>query len=198
MTISPSFNSKHPICAMRTIVLLAAVAGTMGTAACTKKVSVPSVVQMDLDQAKALLAAVPLKTGNISCAQGTVIPGAYVVAQNPPSGQVPANAPIDLTVELPISIPNLVDSSLTDAVNTLQSIGLKVMLVKQPSSNIFGRAKVVQQNPPATSIVRHDAAVMLTVSSPPDLGKLIGMVTKEPAYQKLNPEYRNILDGFLK
>jgi len=58
---------------------------------------------------------------------------------------VPANAPIDLTVELPISIPNLVDSSLTDAVNTLQSIGLKVMLVKQPSSNIFGRAKVVQQ-----------------------------------------------------
>jgi len=72
------------------------------------------------------------------------------------------------------------------------------MLVKQPSSNIFGRAKVVQQNPPATSVVRHDSAVMLTVSSPPDLGKLIGMVTKEPAYQKLNPEYRNILDGFLK
>jgi len=39
---------------------------------------------------------------------------------------------------------------------------------------------------------------MLTVTAPPDVGVLLGLVTKEPAYQKLNPEYRNVLDAFLK
>jgi beta-lactam-binding protein with PASTA domain len=171
----------------------------MITSACTKKVTVPSVVQMDLDQAKSLLGAVRLKTGMVSSAEGTVIPGAYVISQTPPAGQqVAADSAINLTVELPVSVPNLVDSNLTDAVNTLQTIGLKVMLMKQPTMNIFGKAKVVQQNPPASSIVRHDAAVMLTVTAPPDLGAMLGAVSKDPAYQKLNPEYRSILNTFLK
>jgi len=190
------FTLSH---AVRVLLTLGLIAATLGTAACAKKVSVPSVVQMDLDQAKNLLAAVPLKTGMVSSAQGAVIPGAYVVSQTPNAGeQVPMNTPINLTVELPISVPNLVDSSLADAVNTLQTVGLKVMLMKQPTMNIFGKTKVVQQNPLANSMVRHDTAVMLTVTAPPDLGAVLGAVSKDPAYQKLNPEYRNILNTFLK
>jgi len=185
--------------AVRAFLILIAVAAVMSTTACTKKVPVPSLAQMDLDQAKALLSAAKLKPGNVFTTQGPVIPGAYVIAQNPAAGlQVKVDTPIDLTVELPISVPNLVDSGLTDAVNTLQSMGLKVMLIKQPTMNIFGKTKVILQNPPATSMVRKDAAVMLTVSAPPDVKAILGAVEKDPQYQKLNPEYRNILDTFLK
>ena len=184
---------------MRALLMLVAIAAVISTTACTKKVPVPSLAQMDLDQAKALLSSAKLKPGNVLSAQGPVIPGAYVIAQNPAAGlQVKVDTPIDLTVELPISVPNLVDSGLTEAVNTLQSMGLKVMLVKQPTMNIFGKTKVVQQNPPASSMVRKDASVMLTVSAPPDVKTILGAVEKDPEYQKLNPEYRNILDTFLK
>jgi len=184
---------------LRAFLILIAVAAAISTTACTKKVPVPSLAQMDLDQAKVLLSSAKLKPGNVLSAQGPVIPGAYVIAQNPAAGlQVKVDTPIDLTVELPISVPNLVNSGLTDAVNTLQSMGLKVMLVKQPTMNIFGKTKVVQQNPPASSMVRKDAAVMLTVSAPPDVKTILGAVEQDPAYQKLNPEYRGILDTFLK
>jgi beta-lactam-binding protein with PASTA domain len=198
--VSPGSGSQSSLPPLvRAFLILVAIAAVMSTTACTKKVPVPSLAQMDLDQAKALLSAAKLKPGNVLSTQGPVIPGAYVVSQNPAAGlQVKVDTPIDLTVELPIALPNLVDSGLTEAVNTLQSMGLKVMLVKQPTMNIFGKTKVVLQNPPATSMVRKDAAVMLTVSAPPDVKTILGAVEKDPAYQKLNPEYRSILDTFLK
>jgi beta-lactam-binding protein with PASTA domain len=183
---------------LRVFVLLLAVAGATG---CAKKITVPSLATQDLETAKTMLASQKLKTGNIIGAPGVVPPGAYVVNQNPAPGQlVPANTPIDLTVEVPVTVPDFTNSSLPDAVNTLQSIGLKVMLVKQPSSSLklLSKPKVVQQYPPANSTVHHDMVVTLTVTAPPDVGALLGLVTKEPAYQKLNPEYRNVLDAFLK
>ena len=184
---------------VRTLLMLLAVAATIGSTACTKKVPVPSLAQMDLDQAKVMLSMASLKPGHVLSSQGAVIPGAYVTDQSPKSGQqVPVNTPIDLTVALPIAVPNLVNTGLTEAVNTLQMMGLRVMLVKQPTANVFSKTKVIEQNPPASSMVRPDTAVMLKVTSPPDLKVLLGAVEKDPAYQKLNPEYRSILDTFLK
>jgi len=46
--------------------------------------------------------------------------------------------------------------------------------------------------------VRRGQVITLTVAIPPDLGELVGVVTNEPAYSKLNPEYRQYLDAFLK
>jgi beta-lactam-binding protein with PASTA domain len=183
---------------MHVFVLLLAIAGATG---CAKKIAVPNLAQQDLEQAKAMLTAQKLKAGNIMGAPGAVPPGTYVVTQNPPPGQmVPANTPIDLIVEVPISVPDFANSTISDAVNTLQSLGLKVMLVKQPTSGLkfMSKPKVVQQYPLANSAVRKDTTVTLTVTAPPDVGVLLGMVTKEPAYQNLNPEYRNVLDQFLK
>src|SRR5258708_7949387 len=137
---------------IRALLLLLAVAGTLSAIGCAKKVSVPSVVQMDLEQAKAMLAAVPLKPGAINCGPGARWTEAYVLSQTP------------------IPVPNLVNTNVTDAVNMLQGVGLKVMLMKKPSSNIFGKTKVVQQDPPPSTLVRHDASVMLTVTAPPDVG----------------------------
>ena len=161
-----------------------------------KKVAVPSVVQLDLEQAKQAIAAGSLKLGNISGTQG---PGSYVVSQTPIAGQqVAANTPVDLTVEAPVPVPDLTKSKLTDAVSVLQISGLTVAFIKQPSLKLFGGPKVTAQTPDPNTLVRRGSVVTLTVSSPPDLGVLVGLVTKEPAYEKLNPEYRQVLDQFLK
>jgi len=62
--------------------------------------------------------------------------------------------------------------------------------------NIFAKAKVEQQEPPATSLVHGDAIVTLTVSTSPNIATLLGLATKEPAYQDLNPAYKDVLDAF--
>jgi hypothetical protein len=63
---------------------------------------------------------------------------------------------------------------------------------------LFKGSKVVQQDPAPTTLVHRDAVVTLTVTMPPPgVGLLLGIVSKEPGYGKLNPEYRQILDQFL-
>jgi beta-lactam-binding protein with PASTA domain len=156
-------------------------AGTCVLTGCAKKVVVPDVSQQDLDQAQKTLAAGNLKPGNISGSSGT---GAYVVSQSPAAGQqVSANSAVDLVVALPVTVPNLTGGNLTDAVSTLQGLGLKVAFVQKPTMNIFAKAKVEQQEPPATSLVHGDAIVTLTVSTSPNIAALLGLATKEPAYQ---------------
>ena len=183
--------------AKRALLILAVVAGTWGSMGCEKKVfvSVPDVVKQDLDQAKKTLAAVPLTPGVISGSTGT---GAYVTAQNPTVGQqVAANSKVDLSVEMPIVVPTLKGLNISDAVIMLQGLDLKVAFVKQPSVNPFGKAKVEQQDPAPNSPVHHGAVVTLTVSRPPDIQALLGLVANEPAYKNLKPEYKSFLDAFL-
>ena len=178
------------------LLLLLLIAMTL--TACTKKVAVPNLSQMDVDQARAALLAQKLKL-SIPGSPGTVPTGAYVVGQNPPFGQqVSENSTVNLTVEFPITVPEVVNSNLPDAINTLQGLGLKVTLVKQPSKNLFGQPKIAQQFPPANTLLRHDGTVTLIVNAPPNLGTLLSRVTQQPAYANLKPEYRTILDGFLK
>jgi serine/threonine-protein kinase len=171
-------------------------------AGCSKKVAVPSVVQQDVDQAKQTLAAQKLKPGNITGVQGNVPAGSYVVSQTPAAGtQVSEDSPVDLQIEAPISLSDLTKNKVTDAVDTLQELGLKVMFVKQPTANLlraFSGSKVVAQSPSPNTLVRRGQVVTLTVATPPDLAALAGVITSEPAYSKLNPEYRQYLDQFLK
>jgi beta-lactam-binding protein with PASTA domain len=178
--------------------LLLAVAGTFGLSGCAKKetmVVVPDVSQQDPDQAQRTLAASKLKPGSITGATGA---GAYVASQSPAAGQqVAANSPVDLVVELPVMVPALAGSNLTDAVMILQGLGLRIAFVKKPTVNPFGKTKVEQQDPAANSLVHRNTMVTLMVSTPPDIGALLGLAAKEPAYQKLKPEYKNVLDAFL-
>jgi len=171
----------------------------LGASGCTKEVVVPDVLHQEVDNAKKILEAVPLKTGNVTGVPESVPPGAYVVSQNPKASErVRANSSVDLVLEAPVSLPDLVRSNVTDAVNLLQGLGLKVALVKQPSTNILGGPKIVGQNPTANTMVHRDAAVTLTVAMPPNLATLVGLITREPAYENLKPEYRSMLDDFLK
>lgn len=162
---------------------------------CQKPVTVPPLAQQDLEQAKQALTAAGLKPGNIIGTPGT---GAYVTAQSIDAGkQVPRDTPVDLTVAVPVALPDLTKIKLTDAVSTLQDMGMKVNFVKKPSLQLFRGSRVTDQSPVATTPVRAGTMVTLTVATPPDLGAFLGLVTKEPAYQKLNPEYKGILDQFL-
>jgi beta-lactam-binding protein with PASTA domain len=162
---------------------------------CQKSVSVPTVVTLDVEQAKQALAAKGLKPGNIIGPSGV---GAYVTAQSLEGGkQVPRDTQVDLTVEMPQPLPDLTKMKVTDAVSMLQDMGMKVGFVKQSSLRLFSGSKVTAQSPLPTTPARRGQMVMITVAMPPDLGAFLGLVTKEPAYQKLNPEYKGILDQFL-
>jgi beta-lactam-binding protein with PASTA domain len=175
--------------------LLAVCAGLALFTGCAKKVAVPDVSQQDLDQAQKALTGGQLQPGNISGATGT---GAYVVSQSPAAGQqVAANSKVDLVVEMPVTVPTLTGTNLTDAVTTLQGLDLKITFIRKPTVNPFGKTKVEQQDPAANSSVHRNAMVTLTVSTPPNVGALLGLVAKEPAYQNLKPEYKNVLDSFL-
>jgi len=184
------------------LLALVVAVGGLGLTGCGKKkeekVAVPNLVNQDLDQAQKAVAAAGLKTGTISGASGTIPPGVYVIGQTPAAGQqVEPNSAVDLVVEMPLSVPTLTNSNITDAVSLLQGLGLKVGFVKKSSVNPFGAAKVEQQDPPPNSPVRRGALVTLTVSTGPNISSLLGLAAKEPAYHNLKPEYRSVLDAFL-
>jgi hypothetical protein len=202
---APFFEKSHwarKSLAKCVLLSLLVVLGTLSLTGCGKKkeekVAVPNLVNQDLDQAQKALAAAGLKTGNISGASGASPPGAFVITHTPgPGQQVDANSAVDLVVEMPISVPTLTNSNLTDAVSLLQGLGLKVGFVKKSTVNPFGTAKVEQQDPAPNALVRRGALVTLTVTMGPNFSALLGVVAKEPAYQNLKPEYKNILDAFL-
>jgi hypothetical protein len=101
-------------------------------------------------------------------------------------------------VKVPVTVPVLTGLEITEAVSILQGLGLKVGFVKHPTILSLGKVKVEQQNPAPNSLVHDDAQVMLTMSAPSlDFGALLGLVAKEPAYQNLKPEYKNVLDAFM-
>lgn len=193
-----TFRSDRGWLSTRIFLILVVTLGIIAFTGCSKKkeVMVPDLQsQPDLDHAEKALIAAGLKPGNIS---GTPGPGAYVVSQKPAAGQqVAPDSTVDLVVEVPIAVPTLTSSNLTDAVTQLQGLGLKVGFVKKSSFNPFGTAKIEQQEPAPNSPMRSGGVVTLTVSTPHDFGGLLGLVSKEPAYQNLKPEYKNVLDAFL-
>jgi len=200
-SISLSRHAQVSRLANSALVISMAIAAFLPTA-CSKKVAVPDLMDRDVDQAKKTLEAVPLKAGNITGVSGNVPAGAYVVSQNPKAGeQVRANSSVDLVIQAPVLVPDLTNDSVTDAVNELQTLGLKVDLVKQPTLSAAGllrTPKVVRQEPLPNTPVHHDSLVILTIESPTNVAGLLDRLTRDPSYEKLKPEYRSILDEFLK
>jgi beta-lactam-binding protein with PASTA domain len=167
----------------------------LSSAGCATKVPVPDVVGQDLDQAKKALADKKLNPGTICRGAGT---GAYVMTQSPAAGQqVAASSKTDLVVKMPVQVPTLTGSNVTDAVIMLRGLGLKVAFVNDRTINPFAKTKVESQDPPPNTLVQYDKVVTLRASSPGDIAGLLGLVSKEPAYQNLKPEYKKVLDAFL-
>jgi serine/threonine-protein kinase len=182
----------------RHVLLIAGlVAVALACGGCAKKVAVPNVVEQDVDQARQALTAAGLKPGNVTGVQGDVPPGSYVVSQMPAAGsQLSTNSPVDLQIEAPSLVPDLTKSSVTDAVNTLQDLGLKVTFIKGSEGLFGGGPKVTAQAPTPNTAVHRGGVVTLTVSSPSKMAQMFAAVAKEAAYSKLKPEYRQSLDQF--
>jgi beta-lactam-binding protein with PASTA domain len=165
---------------------------------CTKKTQVPDVKGMPLAIAQQTLATAQLAPGKVSCSQGDVFPDAKILDQSVKAGEkVPLNTAVDLVVEAPVQLPDLTNKDAAEAIVNLQTLGLRVSMIKQPTLKFLKHGKVLQQAP-VPGWVSKDSMVTLTIASGPDFGSLASLVTTQPAYQKLNPEQKNLLDQFLK
>ncbi len=185
-------SSRRPtLCALITILVLACLAG------CTKKVQVPDVKGLTADQAGPTLVTAQLKVGKITCAQGNVLPTAKILTQTPAAGgSVAPNTTVDLVVENSIAVPSLVGTGAADAMLALQNAGLKAAPNKKTEFTHWG--SVTQQDIAPGTMVGPDAAVTLTVATPPDIAMFQDLITKQPAYAKLTQKERDLMDQLFK
>ena len=176
-----------------TICLVAVLALVLGLTACTKKVQVPAVTGMTTDQAGPVLASAQLKPGKITSQGGGVLPTAKILSQSPSAGQAVApNTSVDLVVEAPIAVPQLVNMEAADALLMLENAGLKAALAKK--TTILHWGTVTQQDIAPGTMVTPDTIVTLTVASPPNVSALQGLLSKQPAYQKLSQKGRDLMN----
>jgi len=183
---------------MHTWLLLLALAAAF-LAGCKANVTVPDVKQSTLDQGRQTITAAGLTVGNVVSGGGAVLPAAKILAQSPAAGAGAAKgAAVDLTVDSPVQMPNLVGSGATDSLITLQNTGLKAALKKQSTIDVFRAGKVLAQDvTPQTQVVR-DTVVTLTVATPPDVSALAPIIKQQPAYQRLSANQRSLIDTLLQ
>jgi serine/threonine-protein kinase len=179
--------------------LVALAVAIWGVAACGKKVTVPNVKAQSLDQATKALTDANLKVGQVTDTSGATATAGKVVTESPDAGQtVSAGSTINLGVQRPVSVPNLVESNAVDALVTLQNLGLNGSATKQSTLNPLKAGKVLQQNPPENTSAYRGDTVNLVVASPPDLSLLTNLLTQQPGYKNLSPEHRKLIDELLK
>lgn len=170
-----------------------------GVVACGKKVAVPDLKAQSVEQATRTLADANLKVGQVTNTSGGPTTAGRVVTQSPNAGQtVAAGSAVNLILEEPVALPKLVDRNAVDALVALQDLGLKGSVTKQSTLNPIKAGKVLQQDPPEKTAVWRGDTVNLVVAAAPDLGALTTLFTQQPAYQKLSPEHRKLIDEFLK
>ena len=187
-----------PTRASQRFLVVAMLVGIAVLAGCSKKVQVPNTVGLTLEAAGQALASAQLKLGKATASQGSVLSGSKVVSQSVQAGQpVALNSAIDVVVEGAISVPKLVDTAAADALLAVQNAGLKAALKKQRFS-LTHWGMVVAQDVPAGTEVAPGSLVTLTVATPPDVTMLGPLITKQPAYARLNQNQRDILDQLLK
>lgn len=153
-------------------------------------VQVPNVVGLTLQEAKVTIEESGLGQGTVQPENAS--PAAKVVQQSPAAGtSVPPQTPVNLIVREdapPVTVPNVVQSTLAAARKIFEEAGLKKVSVEPPDSSDDGL--VVAQDPEAGAQVQPETAIVLKVqpSLPtvkvPDLSRL----TLDQARAKLEAE----------
>ena len=133
-------------------------------------VPVPDVVGLSQAQATADIVTAGLSVGTVTQRNDIAVPAGNIISQNPIAGTMVApGAAIDLVVSLgpgSVSVPDVVNLSLTQATDTLINAGLTVGTVTQqddpqPAGTVIG------QDPLAGTQVNPGSLVNLTVSRGP-------------------------------
>lgn len=133
----------------------------------TAMVTVPSVVDRPVDEARSLLQRSGLILEISEQREASGIEEGIVIEQDPLSGE---NAPIDSTVSVVVSgpgreliMPDVTGRPVDEMRSGLESLGVNVVIEETWSSDPEGQ--VVDQQPDADSQIRSGTTVTLTVSS---------------------------------
>ncbi len=164
--------------AILALLVAAAVVGPRLFSSAPETVSVPSVVQMTLAQAKKRLTDANLTVGQIQRKASQDVPKGHVIAQDPQAMQlIPPDRPVDLTVSTgkpDVTVPLVIGEDKETARQDLEAVGLKVKLVKQKSDQDQGT--VISTDPPAAQSVSYGTLVTVYYSAGPrQVPSVVGM-----------------------
>jgi serine/threonine-protein kinase len=158
----------------RRIVLVSLVMCALLMAGCTAigcGPSVPDVKGKTAEQAAAALAAAGFKPGKVTYDEAVEGALGAVVEQTPAAGtSSKEGAVVDLKVAgaAPVTVPSVVGLGKDAAASALAAIGLTLGDVTDTYSATAPAGAVIQQEPPAGTVVPHDTAVKAVVSKGPE------------------------------
>jgi serine/threonine-protein kinase len=130
-------------------------------------VTVPSVLDRPVDEARSLLQRSGLKLEISEQREASGVEEGIVIEQDPPSGEnVPLDSMVSVVVSGPgreLTMPDVVGRPADEMQDGLESLGLNVVIEETWSSDPEGQ--VVGQQPDVDSQIRSGSTVTLTVSS---------------------------------
>jgi len=163
------------------------------------QVSVPDLTGAVQEDASATLAAAGLTTGTVARQCSDAVAAGSVISQNPAAGAtVDAGSSVALLVSLgpctvPVTVPDVVGQSPSDAVAVIQAAGLLVGSLSQQHSGTIPAGAVAEQNPAAGAAVPPGTAVALVISLGPDSSGGEGEGEPLPT---LHEQAQALYDGF--
>jgi eukaryotic-like serine/threonine-protein kinase len=133
-------------------------------------VSVPSVENLPLANAKRLIQGKGLKVDMVRHQSSTTLPQGYVISTSPGAfASVPPGTAVDISVSSgkpQVKVPNVVNQSQSSAKSTLQGAGFKVQTSMQTSSTVKP-GNVISQNPTGGTQVASGSTVSLVIAKAP-------------------------------
>jgi beta-lactam-binding protein with PASTA domain len=155
---------------MRRIVLISLAAGALLLSGCTSigwGVPVPDVKGKTVPQAEAALAAAGFATGKVTYDEAAEGALGAVIAQTPVAGSSSKEgAVVNMTVAgaAPVTVPSVVGLGKDAAAAALGALGLALGEVVESYMATVPAGSVVQQEPPAGTVVPRGAVVKAVVS----------------------------------
>ncbi|MEU6170651.1 Stk1 family PASTA domain-containing Ser/Thr kinase [Streptantibioticus parmotrematis] len=140
-----------------------------------RHVDVPKVAGEPLDQARKSVKAAGLTPGTVAQAFSDTVPAGSVVSTDPPGGTPRSTGDaIAFTVSKgkAVSVPSVIGSSVSDAQQKLQGLGLKVRIADTPVFSDDVPKNAVAQQSPANGQVAQGDTITLTISKGQQLFKV--------------------------
>ena len=140
---------------------------------------VPGVVSLTQAAAESAITSASLTVGTVSTAYDATVTAGSVISQTPAAGaSVPLGSAVNLVVSLGpvtmVTVPNVIGSTQTAALNTLTSAGLNGT-VTYANSVTVPSGTVISQTPLAGTSVATGSAVALVVSSGPAVPNVVSL-----------------------
>lgn len=128
-------------------------------------------VGLSQENAETAIEAAGLQVGEITETYSTEVDAGLVISVDPEEGEtVRHDTPVNLTVSLgpkPVTVPNVVGSSRTDAESALEELGLTVNVTEQYSNEVAA-GNVISQSEDADATLHEGDSIDLVVSLGPE------------------------------